>query len=63
MPPPTNPDRVLGTCTDPRLSGRRLQTDTVSAGKAVQRLAEGVERQGLDMVFDVGRLMVWRGAA
>jgi hypothetical protein len=39
----------------PREVGRRLQALTVIAGKAMQRLAEPVERQRLDVELDVGR--------
>jgi hypothetical protein len=40
-------------CTVPRLVGLRLQTLAVKA-EAVQRLAKGVQRQRLHVVFDVG---------
>ena len=40
----------------PRLSGRRLQTEAVKAGKGCKRVAELVQRQGLDVILQVGRL-------
>jgi hypothetical protein len=38
----------------PRLVGFRLHTLAVKALKAVQRLAEGVQRQRLHVVLEVG---------
>jgi hypothetical protein len=46
----------------PRDEGRRLQALTVIAGKAVQRIAELVERQRLDVKLDVGALLPRIGA-
>ena len=45
--------RGLLMVTDPRLVGFRLQTLAVKALKTVQRLAEGVEAQRLDVVLEV----------
>ena len=39
--------------TWPRLVGLRLQTLAVKALNAVQRLAERIERERLDVVFEV----------
>ena len=52
---------ALWICTVPRLVGLRLHTLAVNAGEAVQRLAKGVERERLHVVFDVGPGLV--GAA
>ena len=41
--------------TWPRLVGRRLHTEGVMAGNAMQRLAELVQRQRLHVPLDVGR--------
>ena len=41
--------------TWPRLVGLRLQTLAVKALNAMQRLAEGIERERLDVVLEVRR--------
>ena len=46
---------------EPRLAGRRLQTLSVIAGKAVQRIAELVERQRLHMELEIGGRVIGRG--
>jgi hypothetical protein len=44
--------------TWPREVGRRLQGADRDGGIAVQRVAELVERQGLDVELDVGPLLL-----